>query len=137
MNSRAFPGHNGQGMARRQPNPVVHLELHTGDLPAASSFYERLCGWQPERIAAACGSYLALEMGNDIGGGVVQCETHRPLWLPYARVDDVFVATDRARSLGAAVLLEPREGPAGWRSVVAAPAGGEIAFWQPKSAPDR
>ena len=34
--------------------------------------------------------------------------------------------------LGAAVLLEPREGPAGWRSVVAAPAAGEIAFWQPK-----
>jgi hypothetical protein len=30
------------------------------------------------------------------------------------------------------VLLEPREGPAGWRSVVSTPAGGEIAFWQPK-----
>ena len=32
----------------------------------------------------------------------------------------------------AGVVLEPREGPAGWRSVVAAPAAGEIAFWQPK-----
>ena len=31
------------------------------------------------------------------------------------------------------VLLEPREGPAGWRSVVATPEGGEIAFWQPKA----
>jgi predicted enzyme related to lactoylglutathione lyase len=40
--------------------------------------------------------------------------------------------TERARELGAAVLLEPREGPAGWRSVVAAPASGELAFWQPK-----
>jgi hypothetical protein len=30
------------------------------------------------------------------------------------------------------VLLAPREGPAGWRSVVRTPAGGEIAFWQPK-----
>jgi hypothetical protein len=30
------------------------------------------------------------------------------------------------------VLLEPREGPAGWRSAVAAPAGGQLAFWQPK-----
>ena len=40
----------------------------------------------------------------------------------------------RARPrLGASVLLEPREGPAGWRSVVATPAGGEIAFWQPKA----
>jgi hypothetical protein len=34
--------------------------------------------------------------------------------------------------LGGVVLLEPREGPAGWRSVVATPAGGEIAFWQAK-----
>ena len=35
--------------------------------------------------------------------------------------------------LGAAVLLEPREGPAGWRSVVAIPAAGEIAFWEAKA----
>ena len=27
---------------------------------------------------------------------------------------------------------EPREGPVGWRSVVATPAGGDVAFWQPK-----
>jgi len=124
-------------MARTPSHPVIHLELHTGDLPTASSFYERLCGWQPERINAAGSSYLALEMGNGLGGGVVQCQTRRPLWLPYVRVDDVLEATGRARSLGAVVLLEPREGPAGWRSVVAAPAGGEIAFWQPKSGPDR
>jgi predicted enzyme related to lactoylglutathione lyase len=35
------------------------------------------------------------------------------------------------------VVLEPREGPAGWRSVIAAPAGAEIALWQPKAAPRR
>jgi hypothetical protein len=28
--------------------------------------------------------------------------------------------------------MEPREGPVGWRSVVATPAGGDVAFWQPK-----
>jgi predicted enzyme related to lactoylglutathione lyase len=47
-------------------------------------------------------------------------------------VAEIAEATDRARGLGAAVLLEAHEGPAGWRSVVATPAGGEIAFWQPK-----
>ena len=36
------------------------------------------------------------------------------------------------RRLGAAVRLEPREGPAGWRSVLATRDGGEIALWQPK-----
>ena len=24
--------------------PVVHLELHTGDVPGASAFYSELCG---------------------------------------------------------------------------------------------
>ena len=112
--------------------PVVHLELHTGDLPAASAFYSRLVGWQPEWIETPTGSYLALRLGGAVGGGIVQCATDRPLWLPYVEVDRIHEVTDRARRLGARVSLEPREGPAGWRSVVAAPGAGEIALWQPK-----
>ena len=37
-----------------------------------------------------------------------------------------------ACQLGAAVLLAPREGPSGWRSVVASPEAGEVALWEPK-----
>ena len=112
--------------------PVVHLELHTGDRARASAFYAELCGWRPERVTAAGGSYLALEMGGAVGGGIVECGAGRALWLPYVEVADIDRATDRARALGAQVLLEPREGPAGWRSVIAEPAGAEIAFWQQK-----
>jgi uncharacterized protein len=112
--------------------PVVHLELHTGNLPGAREFYAELCGWPEERIDAGCGSYLALEMGGELGGGIVECCTERALWLPYVEVAEIAAATDRARRLGASLLLEPREGPAGWRSVVSTAAGGEIAFWQPK-----
>ncbi len=113
--------------------PLVHLELHTGNLPGACAFYQRLCSWQPERIVAGEKSYMALELGNGVGGGIVECETCRPLWLPYVEVSEISETTERARGLGANVLLEPREGPGGWRSVVAAPAGGEVAFWQAKS----
>jgi predicted enzyme related to lactoylglutathione lyase len=113
-------------------NPVVHLELHTGDLPRACEFYAQLCGWRPERLPAGANSYLALALGDGVGGGVVECATRRSLWLPYVEVGEIAHATERARELGASVLLEPREGPAGWRSVVAEPAGAEIAFWQPK-----
>ena len=56
-----------------------------------------------------------------------------PVWLPYVEVEEVAGATDLARRLGAVVLLDPREGPAGWRSVVRTPVGGELAFWQPKA----
>jgi predicted enzyme related to lactoylglutathione lyase len=113
-------------------HPVVHLELHTGDLPRARSFYAALCGWRPERIHAGSGSYLAVELGRRLGGGMVECDTARPIWLPYVEVPEIAQATERARLFGATVLLEPREGAAGWRSVVASPVGGEIAFWQPK-----
>jgi predicted enzyme related to lactoylglutathione lyase len=115
---------------------VVHLELHTGDLAEAKALYAELCGWRTEQIDAGRGSYLALELGGGIGGaiggGIVQCETRRPLWLPYVEVARIGHATERARALGASILLEPREGPAGWRSVVATPAGAELAFWEQK-----
>jgi predicted enzyme related to lactoylglutathione lyase len=113
-------------------NPVIHLELHTGDLAGACEFYARLFGWRSERIDAAKSSYLALELSRELGGGIVECPTPRPLWLPYVEVAAVTETTERASRLGASILLSPREGPAGWRSVVATPAGGEVAFWQPK-----
>jgi predicted enzyme related to lactoylglutathione lyase len=113
-------------------NPVVHLELHTGDLARACEFYGRLLGWRTEVIDSdGCPPYRALEMGG-VGGGVVECDIGGALWLPYVEVGEITSATDRARGLGASVLLEPREGPAGWRSVVASPAGEQIAFWQQK-----
>ena len=40
--------------------------------------------------------------------------------------------TERARELGAAVVVNAREGPAGWRSVLDEPSAGEFALWQPK-----
>jgi predicted enzyme related to lactoylglutathione lyase len=114
-------------------NPVIHLELHTGDLRGAVDFYTQLFGWRPERIQAGAGSYLALGMGNGVGGGVVECASKHPLWLPYVDVPDVGETTDRAKRLGGEVLLGPREGPEGFRSVVSTPDGGEVAFWQSKN----
>lgn len=111
---------------------VVHLELHTGDLADARRFYGQLCGWREEQVRTPAGSYLAVELGGSIGGGMVACPIARPLWLPYVEVGDIREMTDQARLLGANVMLEPREGPVGWRSVVSTPAAGEIALWQPK-----
>jgi predicted enzyme related to lactoylglutathione lyase len=119
-------------MTTRSPNPVVHLELHTGNLGRACDLYTRLCGWRVQRLETGGRAYHTLTWGGELGGGVVECGTSRPLWLPYVEVARVHEAAERARQLGATVLLEPREGPAGWRSVVAVPDGAEIAFWQPK-----
>jgi predicted enzyme related to lactoylglutathione lyase len=114
-------------------NPVVLLELHTDNLPSACAFYTHLFGWRAETVRMGCRSYLALDLGVGIDGGVIEREGERPRWLPYVEVSDVAEATERARRLGASVTLEPREGPAGWRSLLAAPSAAEIALWQPKT----
>ena len=120
-----------QGLQRRAP--VVHLELRTGNLPRACAFYTGVFGWHPEKIQMPCGSYIGLDLGDGIDGGVVERDTDRPLWLPYVEVNDISEVTERARAFGASVRLGPREGPAGWRSVVSAPDGAEIALWQQKT----
>jgi predicted enzyme related to lactoylglutathione lyase len=119
--------------AMTSPKPLAHLELHTPDRAAARFFYGELLGWRPELIEAAERSYLALDLGEGPSGGIVECGTERALWLPYVSVPDIASTTERARELGAEVTLEPREGPAGWRSVLAVPGGGEVALWQSKS----
>jgi predicted enzyme related to lactoylglutathione lyase len=115
----------------------VHLELHTPDLDGARSFYERLLRWRPEVVNTDSGGYVSPYVSIDVGmsGGIVECGTARPLWIPYVEVTDVARATARASALGASTLLAPREGPTGWRSVMTSRAGGEVAFWQPKAGP--
>ena len=121
-------------MKQGSSHPVVHIELHTGNLESALGFYSSLFGWNPELVEAGSSSYVGLDLSDRIEGGAVECGATRPIWLPYVEVEDVAEATDRARLLGASVLLEPREGPAGWRSVLSSPNGAEVALWHPKSA---
>jgi predicted enzyme related to lactoylglutathione lyase len=129
---RALAGLQMQSaVSARARHPVVHLELQTGNMPRACAFYSRLFGWTPEQVHTSAGNYQAVDMGG-LSGGVVECEADRAAWLPYVEVDDVAAVTDHAVSLGAGVVLTPREGPAGWRSVIVAPAGAAIALWQPK-----
>jgi predicted enzyme related to lactoylglutathione lyase len=128
----AGAGQTRQDVSAAIVNPIVHLELRTDNLPRACAFYTQLFRWKAETIHADGSSYLALELGEGIQGGAVEHEIERTAWLPYVEVADIAQATERGRLLGGAVLLEPREGPAGWRSVLAVPAGAEIALWQPK-----
>ena len=109
---------------------VVHLELHTANMARACAFYTRACGWEAGQVRVAERPYMALEWGGDTSGGVVECGTERSLWLPYVEVADVNRATGLAIELGARVMLEPRDGPTGRRSVVSVPDGAEVAFWQ-------
>jgi uncharacterized protein len=121
-----------RGMVGQAMSRLVHLELHTQDLPGACALYRKLLGWRTERLESRWGTYHGLALGGTLDGGIVECDRRRPIWLPYVEVEEIQAAVARARALGAVVLLEPREGPVGWRSVLATREGGEIALWQPK-----
>ncbi|HKH42650.1 MAG TPA: VOC family protein [Solirubrobacterales bacterium] len=125
-------------MSRPLANPVVHLELRTTNISRACAFYTELFDWRAESLRAGGGSYLALNLPGSIRGGVVEDERAVAIWRPYVEVPDIRTAVDLAERLGATVTIEPREGPAGWRSVLVAPAGAEVGLWQPKGsgAPD-
>ena len=119
-------------MHRPIANPLVHLELRTDDLPRACALYSDLFGWPVETVRTPSGAYLALELAPGVSGGVVESDGAEALWLPYVEVEDIEASARAARALGSSVLLESREGPAGWRCVIASAAGGRIALWQPK-----
>jgi predicted enzyme related to lactoylglutathione lyase len=120
------------GTDRGSAHPLVHLELHTGDQAGAAAFLVRLLHWHSEMIDAVSCSYRTVDFGAGVGGGIVECGASKPLWIPYAKVERINEATEHARELGASVLLAPREGPSGWRSVISSPAAGEVALWELK-----
>ena len=80
---------------RAPANPVVHLELHTGNLPRACGFYTSLFDWRAETVHVGARSYVTLGLGNRIEGGVTESDIEQPLWLPYIVVDDVTAVTRR------------------------------------------
>ena len=52
-------------------------------------------------------------------------------WVPYVRVDDLDVAVDKATSLGATVVVDKSDGPAGTAVTIADPGGALVALWTP------
>ncbi len=123
-------------MGHYRHNGMVHMELHTHDLPEVRAFLWQLLGWRSWSVGEVGQDYLALDVSDRLGGGIVGCGQRPPSWLPYVEVGDVLRSTERAGRLGAR-SADPREGPQGWRSVVSTPAAGDLAFWQPKPRPPR
>ncbi len=115
------------------PNPFVHVELHTHDVPKAKAFYTGLFDWQLEGIPGM--DYTLIKVGDGTGGGLMK----NPLpdvpshWLAYVQVDDVAASTLKAKTLGATIAREVSEVPGvGSFSVLIDPTGAALALWQPK-----
>lgn len=112
--------------------PVVHLELQTANLARACFFLHGAFAWEVDQVRTEAGTYVMLELNPALEGGVVESDRRVPAWTPYVEVAGIREATERALAAGATLIVAPREGPVGWRSVIATPECGELALWQPK-----
>src|SRR5262245_56684077 len=99
------------------------FDLATTDASTAAGFYRQLFGW--DVADAEIGGYRSW-----IGGapqpwaGIVDAVPGTTgQWLPYVVVDDVDKATEQAVALGATVVRDAAEGPAGVSVTIADPGG--------------
>jgi uncharacterized protein len=118
-------------------NPFVHVELNTTDVAKAKGFYGKLFGWKLEDVEMDGGAYTMIKVGEGTGGGIMKHPVPGApsAWLAYVQVDDIGAATQKAKSLGAAVMKDVTEVMgAGWFSIIVDPTGAALGLWKPKSA---
>jgi len=125
------------------PNPFVHVELATGDIPAAKKFYRSLFDWKLKDTRMGPGmTYTMLDAGKGgVGGGMMKkAVPDAPTqWLSYVAVEDVAKTVAKARKLGATVIVESQEVMGmGTLAIFVDPGGAMLGLWQPaKRAPAR
>jgi predicted enzyme related to lactoylglutathione lyase len=119
---------------QRMANPFVHLELNTPDLPKAKEFYSDLFGWKFEDMDMGPGGiYSTFKPDTGPGGGMMTVPGGNQGWLAYVGVEDINVATEKAKLLGAKIIMGPQEVPnVGRFTIITDPTGGTIAMFQPK-----
>jgi hypothetical protein len=106
----------------------------TNDVAKAKAFYGKLFDWELEDVPGM--DYTLIKVGEGTGGGMMKNPVpgSPSSWLAYVLVDDVAAATEKAKSLGAAVHKEVTEIPdIGRFSVIADPTGAVLALWEMKA----
>jgi predicted enzyme related to lactoylglutathione lyase len=113
-------------------NPFIHIELSTDDVDAAKKFYKAVFDWKLSDTPEM-GGYTMLDVGKGTGGGMTkkQMPQQPTAWLPYVSVTDVKKSLDKARALGANVVVEYMEiGDMGAIGVLVDPTGAGIGLWE-------
>lgn len=121
------------GEVERYPNGTFcWIDLGTTDAAGAKAFYGGLLEWEFDDLPTGDkGTYsICRRDGKAVAGLYDRAET--PAWGSYLSVDDVDRTTERARQLGAEVLVEPFDSPGGGRvATVRDPAGAVVSLSRP------
>lgn len=116
-------------------NPFVHVELNTTDTRKAKAFYGKLFDWKMSDIPMKKGKYTMIDAGKGTGGGMMkqQMPEAPSSWLAYVHVKDIDASTQKAKKLGATVMVDVEEVKGmGWLSIIQDPTGAMLGLWEPK-----
>ncbi|MGH7777135.1 MAG: VOC family protein [Candidatus Dormibacterales bacterium] len=118
----------GAQVARR-PGSVSWNELNARGLASTKPFYERVFGWATKTSPFGEGEeYTEWQLGGESVAGGMEMARMVPAevpshWLVYFQADDVAATTERARELGATVVMPATDYPGGKFSIVRDPQG--------------
>ena len=117
------------------PGTLCWADLMTPDQAAATKFYKDVFGWEITPGQDNSG-YLHIKNGADFIGGIPPAEQRPPNvpphWMLYFYVENCDASTDKAKGLGAKVLMEPMTlERVGRFSIVDDPQGAGFALFQP------
>ena len=125
-------------MIVNEPGALCWTELTTSNLRAAETFYTQLFGWTPKRSDPASGmEYTEMSNNGQPSVGMMpkppQLPAHVPsYWMPYFLVENVDASADKAKTLGARLLVPPQDiEKVGRFSVVSDPQGAVFAIFTP------
>jgi uncharacterized protein len=114
-------------------NPFIWFDLATADRVKTAAFYQQLFGWDIADVEV--GEYRSWIGGAQPWAGIVPAASIADgQWLPYILVDDLEQATEQAVKLGATVVRDTFEGPAGTSVTIADPGGARLALFRPRPA---
>lgn len=122
------------------PGTFCWIELGTSDPAGAKTFYTQLFGWTVNETPMGEGESYSIFQKNGADAAAMykqgkEQEGVPPNWLSYVSVSDADAATEKAKSLGAAVLNGPFDvGDHGRMTMLLDPQGAAFAVWQPKSS---
>jgi predicted enzyme related to lactoylglutathione lyase len=110
-------------------------ELMTPDEKKALAFYERVFSYTHDSMdMGPQGTYYLLKTGDRMRGGLMHSPMPDtpPLWMPYVAVADCDATADKARGLGAQLIVPPTDIPKVGRFAALIDAQGAcIAFMKP------
>lgn len=111
--------------------PIVHIEISTGDREASGKFYADLFGWKVEQIPDM--HYATFETGEGVGGGFNPVSDTNPAGtiVVYVGCDDLDAKLAEAVKLGGKSLVPPSEIPGmGWFAIFSDPFGNKIGLFK-------